>query len=126
MTERSYLGRGLDDIPGKPFGWAWYEERAEIRAHLRRRIWRFGLDPLRAFRLEQRIDAIQRRIHRTRPSLRERQAAARAARPAPTGENLFLTFEEIERLAELFADANDPLTASIGAKAAARISGGEA
>jgi hypothetical protein len=37
MTERSFLGRGYEPTPGKPFGYAWHQERAEIREHLKRR-----------------------------------------------------------------------------------------
>lgn len=117
--EESFIGRGLEDIPGRPLGWAFHRERDEIRAHLRRRLWRFGLDELRAMRLEARVDAIQRRLHRNRPTLRERQAAWRARHPPPEAAPE-LTPAEWAPLAELFAGANDPLSALIGAKAAAR------
>lgn len=112
----SYLGRGLDDIPGRPFGWAFHKEREEIRAHLRRRIWRFGFDRLAAARLEGRINEIQARLHKNRPTYKERCAARAATRPAYVPPEEF-TREELERLAELFAGANDPITASIGEKA---------
>src|SRR5213592_1568440 len=112
----SYLGRGLEDLPGMPFGWAFHQERDEIRAHLRRRIWRFGLDQWRGMRLEQRVDQIQRRIHRNRPTYKERCEARAKARPPYVPPPEF-SREELERLVELFAGGNDPVTASIAAKA---------
>lgn len=116
----SWIGRGLEDVPGRPFGWAWHQERDEIRAHLLRRPERFEGDGFAAMRLEFRVNAIQRRLHRNRPTMRERQAAARA-RQAPRPPALAFERVELERLAELFADANDPVTASIGRKAAAML-----
>lgn len=111
----------LFDPPGKPFGWAHHEERDRIRAHLRRRIWKFGLDGKAAMRLEARVDAIQRRLHKYDLTLRERQAIAAAKRPPPAGRSEFLTWAELERLVEHFAGANDPTAASIGAKAASAL-----
>lgn len=118
---RSYLGRGYEDIPGKPFGWAWHRERDEIRAHLRKRLDRFGSDHLARARLEARVSRIQERLHKHKPTFAERQAAWRARQPKPTGAHVLFTFDELERLAELFAAANDPVTASIGEKAAEAI-----
>lgn len=114
-VSESYLGRGLDPTPGKGLGYAWHRERNEIRAHLRRRVWRFGLDNLAAFRLEQRVDAIQRRIHRNKPTFRERSAAFAARQPVARREAF--TPEELARIAEHFAGANDPIGQSILAKA---------
>jgi hypothetical protein len=68
-----------------------------------------------------RIGAIQRRLHREAPTMRERQAAWKARQPAPPAEAAPFTPEELERLVELFGEANDPVTASIGAKAAYRL-----
>lgn len=117
----SWLGRGFEDVPGKPFGWAWHQERDEIRAHLRRRIWKFGLDGLAAMRLESRIDRIQARLHRHRPSYKERQAAWRARqRPADPPRPEPFTAEELAHIAEHFEGANDPLAQSIWRKAAGR------
>jgi hypothetical protein len=94
---------------------------------LRRRIWKFGLDRWAAARLEARVDAIQRRLHKYDKPLRVRQAEARAAAlaaaPAPIGAELELTWAELEHLEHLFAGANNPLSASIGAKAAAALGG---
>lgn len=112
----TFLGRGLDDIPGKPFGWAWHKERDEIRAHLRRRIWRFGFDHMRGARLEARITQIQNRLHRNRPSYAERCAARAASRPTYVPPPTF-NRAELERMVEHFAGANDEVSASIGAKA---------
>lgn len=105
----SYLGRGLDDIAGKPFGWAWHQERDEIRAHLRQR----GFTGY----LEFRVSAIQNRLHRNRPTYAERCAARAAARPiyAPDPQIEF-TLAELERLAEHFNGANDDIGQSIAAK----------
>jgi hypothetical protein len=115
----------LFDPPGRPFGWAHHEERDRIRAHLRRRVWRFYVDEAGpgtpGMRLEARVDAIQRRLHKYDPTLRERQARARAAAPPPAGTSEFFTWEELERLVEHFAGANDPVPAAIAAKASAAL-----
>jgi hypothetical protein len=74
-------------------------------------------------RLEFRVDAIQRRLHKYDPPLRVRQARAKAAAPPPAGSSEFLTWEELERLAEHFAGANDPIAISIGEKALAALAG---
>ena len=117
-----HIGLGLEEFPGRPFGWAWHEERRLIREHLIRRGRYFGDDALAHARRESRISEIQRRIHREAPTTRERQAAWRArceaALPAESGA---FTPEELQRLVDLFGDANDPITASIGAKAAYRL-----
>lgn len=108
----SYLGRGFDDIPGRPFGWAWNQERAEIRAHLKARgRWRDTRD-------EFLVSRIQTRLNRNRPTMRERQAAWRARQAPATPAPEPFTRDELERLVDLFGNANDPITAAIGAKAA--------
>lgn len=119
--ERSYLGRGYEDVPGKPFGWAWHQERDEIRRHLRRRAEAFGSDMLAPARLEMRVSRIQERLHRHKPTLAERQAAWRARQPKPTSARVIFSREELARLVELFAGGNDPLTLSIAEKAAASL-----
>lgn len=111
MSPRDYVGRGMEDIPGKPFGFAFNMEREAIRAHLLSR----GLPD--DGKLYFRICRLQERIHKNRPSMRQRQEAAKAARPPITEAAVLFTFEELERLADLFAGANDPVTASIAAKA---------
>jgi hypothetical protein len=128
--KQSWLGRGWLDVPGKPFGWAWHMERDEIRRHLRRRVWKFGLDGLAAFRLEERVTAIQRHLHRSRPTMAQRQQAWRercaAQAPPPTGTTMDLTWEELAHLADLFSGANDPLSVTIGQKAATALARREA
>lgn len=69
MTDRSFLGRGYENTAGKPFGYAWHQERAEIREHLKRRgRWNDARD-------EFTVTRIQERLHRNKPTLGERQAA---------------------------------------------------
>jgi hypothetical protein len=63
------------------------------------------------------VTRIQQRLHRNKPTLRERQAAWHARQPKTPGASLSFTWEELERIAEHFAGANDPVTASIAAKA---------
>lgn len=112
----SWIGRGNECVPGKPLGWSHHQEREEIRAHLRRRIWQFGFDHLASFRLEQRVSAIQARLHKNKPTYRERSAAfAAKARAIP--DPVIFTAEELERIAEHFAGANDPLAQAIHTKA---------
>lgn len=121
----SWLGRGLDNAAGKPFGWAWHRERDEIREHLERRLgpvkprsWEWAMR-------EQRVTRIQERIHKHRPTYRQRQEAARArgekwVSPPPGPPPVRFTDEELERIAEHFERANDPLAQSIWRKAARR------
>ena len=80
---RKWLGRGYENVPGQPFGYAHMMEREAIRRHLRRRILKFGLDGLASARLEFRVTAIQQRIHRNAPTFAQRQAKWKAAQPAP-------------------------------------------
>jgi hypothetical protein len=119
---RAWLGRGFEAVPGKPLGWAWHMELEAIRNHLRRRIWKFGLDGFARFRLDQRAQEIQRRLHRwNRPTMRERQAIWKAKQPPRTTANVTFTLEELQHLTDLFEGANDPLSASIGEKAKAAL-----
>jgi hypothetical protein len=114
----SYLGRGLDVIPGKPFGWSWNRERQEIRTHLIRKGWKPD-DPALHFRIVH----IQERLHRYRPSFRERQQAWLATMPKPNAANVSFTWEELERLVELHGQANDPVTQEIARKASSALLG---
>lgn len=112
----------LFDPPGTPLGTAWHAERDKIRAHLRRRVWRFyvgGGDGLQSpgARLERRVDAIQMRLHKYDPPLRVRQAKARAEAPLPADTNVYWTWVELERLAEHFSGANDEVGQAIANKA---------
>lgn len=59
--------------------------------------------------------------HRNDPSLREMQAARPMARSAPSAPSARFSDEELERLAEHFAGANDPVAQSILAKAMAGL-----
>ena len=119
---RAWLGRGLEDVPGKPFGWAYAQERDAIKVHVLRRYgWGARLDQataLHKLNLEAYVTKVQERLHRNKPTLRERQAQWKARQPVPVaGFNV----EELEHLAEHFAGANDPVGQSICAKAAAMV-----
>lgn len=112
----------LFDVPGKPFGWAHHEERRLIRAHLDRKHGR--LEPHSwdwTIRELGRVAQIQRRLHRYDKSFRELQTIYRAAKPVAVADSPEFTLEELAHLAEHFAMANDPVAASIAAKAAAAI-----
>lgn len=96
-------------------------ERRAIREHLLSRGW----DP-DDMRLHFRVVRIQERLRRDKPSYRERQEAARArgerwVSPPPGEPVEDFTREELERLVELFAEANDPVTREIARKAQARL-----
>lgn len=120
---RTWLGRGWQDVPGKPFGWAWHMELEAIRQHLRRRVWKFGLDGLARFRMDQRAAAIQRRLHKSNcPTMRERQAIwkARSAREAEQAPEPF-TADELDTILQRFAGANDPTGQAVAAKAEAML-----
>lgn len=123
MSEaRKWVGRGLDNVPGRPFGWAWNMERQAIREHLLARGWEPTGEHAERFRdhlVESRVSAIQQRIHRYRPTLRERQLAARAAANLTTTglvQDVF-TPDELRAILDRFQGANDPLGQSILAKA---------
>jgi DNA-binding LacI/PurR family transcriptional regulator len=100
---RKWVGRGHEVVPGKPFGWAHLQERRAIREHLIAR----GHDP-NGFAFPFRVVAIQDRIHKYKPTLRERQEAA--PRPPRMRRDDEFTREELEHLCELLAGANHPLS----------------
>ena len=121
---RAYLGRGYDNIPGKPFGWAFNMERRAIRDHLRRK----GLYAADGYdaRGEFYLIKMQMRLHKNKPTGRQRQEAARArgenwVSPAPGPADVPFTRAELERMVEHFAGSNDELGALIAAKAAAKL-----
>lgn len=105
-----------DDIRHK-FGYAAMVEKDAIRAALQQG----GLtDPALHFAVERAYCA----AHANDPTYRETSARlseqwreAAAAR----GAVIMFTWEELERLADLFAGANDPVTAGIADKAAAAV-----
>lgn len=109
----------LFDPPGRKLGWAHHEERRVIREHVAKR-WSAELHTMEWFRREERVSRIQRRLHRHDLRYRELQvlykrkwARDAAARP-PSVE---FTVEELERIAEHFEMANDPLSRAVWAKA---------
>lgn len=116
MVKQSYLGRGLEPIAGKPFGWAHNQERAEIEEHLLNRGWsRSDLG------FYSRVVQIQMRLNREHPKRwAAKIAAIRAARPAPAPTREPFTDEELALIAQHFAGANDPVAQSIYAKAVFR------
>jgi hypothetical protein len=115
------LVSNLFDPPGRKLGWAHHEERAIIREHLNRKLGRLEVHSWDWFRREQRITAIQRRLHRYDLTFRELGVLYKRkwAREAPPSTQF--TTEELRHLVELFTGANDPLSQSIAEKAAARL-----
>jgi hypothetical protein len=115
LAKRSDVAN-LFDPAGKPFGWAHHAERDHIRQHLRRRIWKFGFDEFRVFRMEQRINEIQRRLHKYDETFAQRsrrwaeEQRLRCAREA-TGADLGLTrHEEVTSSALDLGDAGSRYT----------------
>jgi hypothetical protein len=110
-----WITRAYDDVPGKPFGWAYYRAMDELRAHLRMRHPNLDSGVLGPAKLDARARRILERIHKNRPTYAERSRRTfEAPRVRP-----FLTDEELRHLADLFDGANDPLSASIAAKISA-------
>lgn len=95
------------------FGYEHNRERERIGAHLRRRLPNHSMTAI-----EFRISRIQERLVKYRPSLRDRQALWLAKQPKRIEPAPTFTTDELARLVELFAGANDLLTASIADKAA--------
>lgn len=113
----------LFDPPGRPFGYAFVEERTRIEDHVlrwhRKRGWHVKLYDMR---VQERVRRIQARLHKYDKTFAERSRAwaeeQRRAREAERNSaDVTFSREELERLVDLFAAANDPLTANIGAKA---------
>jgi hypothetical protein len=121
---RRWIGLGLEDVPGKPFGWAFNAERRALLEHLQRkddgtlrgahRAW--GTHRGRGYTFI--VTKLQERLHRQHPTYRDRQAAwklrmgLRQPNPTPT-----FTEEELAMIAERFSGANDPIGQSIEQKA---------
>lgn len=109
---RYWLGRGSEDVPGKPFGWAHMMQDIAICQHLRAH----GIEPntLQGFSRRSKLKMrLERDYHRRKPPIGVRRKAT-AERP-PVED---FTREELAHLVELFAGANDPLSVSIAVKAA--------
>lgn len=109
MKPRDFLGKGMEATPGKPFGYAHVMERQAIREHLQAR-------GLAGAELEFRVVRIQERLHRSKPTFRDRQAAWLARQPKSLPAVRF-TEEELARIAEHFQGANDPVAQAIHMKA---------
>jgi hypothetical protein len=108
----------LFDPPGRPFGYAWLEERTKIEDHVRKRT-RYALrmdSPEFMFRVQK----IQDRLHKYDPTFAERSRRWRedqAKRWRERGNSVDFTLAELEHLVEHFEGANDPISAEIGRKA---------
>ena len=103
-----------DETPlHRKLGYEHAVERARIREHLIRRGWSPS-----DLAFEFRITRIQDRIHKHKPTMRERQQAWLAKQPQPKPSVIF-TPEELAFLVEHFEGANHPLAQSIYAKASA-------
>lgn len=103
---------------GRPFGSAWLEEKTKIEDHVLRRI-RYRL-PVNDMRVQDRVRRIQDRLHKYDETFavrsrrwREEQERTWRDRGGPIEFNR----QELERLAEHFEGANDPVSAEIGRKA---------
>lgn len=116
---RYWIGRGNEPVAGKSIGWSHNMEREGLRRHLRRRLWKFGLDRFASFRLEQRAQKIAWRLDREYQKRKAPMGVRRRA-PRPVEPPRF-TADELRHLVELFEGANDPTSASIAAKAAALL-----
>jgi hypothetical protein len=97
---RVWLGRGFEDAPGRPFGWAFNQETRAIEAHLRER----GIEP-RSFEGLRRVTRLRERLWRNRPTYRERQAAWKARQPAPGPTPAELLADALRRIAAGHNDA---------------------
>lgn len=112
----------LFDPAGKPFGWAHHAERDHIRKHLTKRHGAVQPHSWDHVHRESRVNDIQRRLHKydetfaVRSRRRREQQEERCRREAK-GAKVDFSWAELERLVEHFADANDPISAGIGAKA---------
>jgi hypothetical protein len=112
----------LFDRRGEKFGTAHHRQKDQIRAHLAKRLGPVRPNTWEFFHREQRVNKIFYRLHKyDEPfSVRFRrwaeQQTERCRREA-TGASAEFTWDELERLIEHFGQANDPISASIGAKA---------
>lgn len=93
------------------FGYACAVEKSEIASALRADGWT-------GIALHFEIDRVYLERHKNRPSLRQRQDFWRAFADPPKPVLPVFTPEELARIAEHFAGANDALAQTIHAKAA--------
>lgn len=110
----------LFDQPGKPFGYAWIEERTKIEDHVLRRTKHVLSVNSRV--VQMRVTRIQDRLHKYDSTFAQRSkawAAEQLRRQDAERNRADLTFtrEELQRIAEHFSWANDPISASVGQKA---------
>lgn len=114
-----WLGLGLENVPGKPFGWAFNQERRAIKKHLAKRSSRWDGDRRPN---EFTVTRIQERLHRHHPTYRDRaEAWKRRTATALSAPGLGFSPEQLAHLVELFTGANDPLSASLAQTAAALL-----
>jgi hypothetical protein len=111
---KKWLGRGLENVPGKPFGWAHAHETRAIEEHLIAK----GYKP-NSSALFYRVRKIQDRLHKNRLSLKDRQAAI--IKPKM---HEYFSAHELEHLADLFNGANDPVSLEIRRKALLMLEAG--
>ncbi len=114
----------LFDQPGKPFGYAWLEERTKIEDHVLRRT-KHSI-PLYDLRVQSRVHRIQDRLHKydktfAQRSREWREEQERQSAAERNSAEIIFTREELERIIEHFGGANDPVTAGIAAKAQAAL-----
>lgn len=106
---RYWLGRGSEDVSGQSSGWAHHMERQAIREHLISRGVPEGSDLY--FRITRIQHRIQRDYHRRKPKIGVRRISRVASSPPE------FTAEELLRIADHFAGANDPEGQEIARKA---------
>jgi hypothetical protein len=108
------MGVNLYDQPGKPFGYAWLEERTRIEDHVLRRMG-YAL-PVSDMRVRFRVDRIQERLHKYDTTFADRSREwFEQQRQRPVQHALMLTTEQLEHIVSLWSDANDPMSREIAA-----------
>lgn len=122
----SWLGRGLEQVEGRPDDWAWRNEAREIRRHIHaklnhpnahigaRRFWRAH----RGLGVEHAVERIQMRIHRANPVMQERLRQRDLERAAG---GVRFDAEELAYIAARLGGANDPVGQAIVTRIAAAI-----
>jgi hypothetical protein len=100
----------VEPVAGKPFGWAHNMEARAIRDHLISK----GRDPNS---IEHCFDISKISMRLARDYLRRKPKIGARVRIAAKRESNEFSMEELERLIEHFAGANDPVAQSILEKA---------